>query len=137
MSVLLSEVMKGAGDVGEVRYERTIEVAEPNKQAHPLDGSQGLSLVDGSECCRVHGDMSLLDDHPKVFDLGYRKGTLLKLQVQVVVLKSLENLLHPFLVFDCSGRVDKEVIYVDDEPSFCGDHAFLPRWIYTGDITTC
>jgi hypothetical protein len=41
----------------------------------------------------------------------------------VVVLKSLENLLCSFLVFCIPGRVNEQVIHIDDEPSFSDEVA--------------
>jgi hypothetical protein len=69
------------GDDGEVGNESMIEVTEANKRAYPLDRGRGVPLVNGSELCRVHGDVSLLDDHSEVFYLRHRKGALLGLQV--------------------------------------------------------
>jgi hypothetical protein len=36
----------------------------------------------------------------------------------MVILKALENLLRPLPVLVVPGRVDEQVIHVDDEPSF-------------------
>jgi hypothetical protein len=62
--------------------------------------------------------MSLFDDHSEVFHLGYRERAFLKLQVQMVVLEPLENLLRSFLVLSLPGRVDEQVVHINDEPPF-------------------
>jgi hypothetical protein len=71
----LGEVMEGTIDIGEVGDEPSIEITKANKRAYPLDRGWRLPLVNGGEFCRVHGNVSLLDDHSEVLYLGYRKGS--------------------------------------------------------------
>jgi hypothetical protein len=73
--------VEGAGDVGEVGDEPSIEITEANKRAYPLDRGGRLPLVNGGEFCGVHGDVSLLNDHAEVLYLGYHKGAFFKFQV--------------------------------------------------------
>jgi hypothetical protein len=76
VDVLLGEVVEGTSDIGEVGDEPSIEITKTNKRAYPLDRGWRLPLVNGSEFCGVHGNMSLRDDHSKVLYLGYCKGAL-------------------------------------------------------------
>jgi hypothetical protein len=67
--------------------------------------------------------MSLLNDHSEVLNLWYCKSTLLQLQVQVVVLESLENLLCSFVVFSLPSQEDEQIVHVNDEPPFSDEVA--------------
>ena len=70
---------------------------------------------------RVHGKGSGFNDHSKVLHFADCEGTFLELEVEVELLHTLKDSLGVCSVFCVIVRVDKEVIHIDDKPSFC-DH---------------
>ena len=61
------------------------------------------------------------------------KGAFLELEVEIKLLHALKGSLGAFGVFDVIVGVDKEVVHVDDKPTFCNHvmervgHALLAR----------
>ena len=65
--------------------------------------------------------MARFDDHSKVFDLISGGFAFFEFQVKVQLGHALEDTFGTFLMEGGVGGIDKEVIHIDDEPSF-GDH---------------
>jgi len=121
LEVFLSEVDEEAGDVRVVGDEPSVEVGKAKEGAYVLDFCRGWPFGDSVKLDRVHGKLTGFNDHSEVFYLVSGEFAFLKFEVQIEFSHALEDALGVF--FMCSGvrGEDKEVIHVDDEPSFC-DH---------------
>jgi len=65
--------------------------------------------------------LTRFDDHPEVFYFVGGELAFFEFEMQIQFGHSLENAFGAFLVGGCVWGEDKEVVHVDDEPSF-GDH---------------
>ena len=81
--VLLREVDERASDVRVAGNELSIEVGEAEEGMHIFDFSQGGPACNAVELNRIHGQLSWLDDHPKIFNFISGKFALFKLQMEI------------------------------------------------------
>jgi len=121
LEVFLGKVDEGTGDVGVVWDESTVEVGKAKEGAYVLNLSWGWPLGDAIEFDWVHGQLTGFDNHSEVFYLICGEFAFLKFEVQIEFSHALEDTFGAFLMSSRVGGEDKEVVHVDDEPSFC-DH---------------
>ena len=119
--VLLGEINKGAGDVGVVRNKASVEIGKAEERADIFHLGWGRPACDPVEFNWVHGQLTGFNDHSKVFYLVSGKLAFLEFQMKVKYSHSLQDMLGAFLMEGGVGGVDKEVIHIDDKPSF-GNH---------------
>jgi len=120
-TVFLGEVNEGAGDVGVVGDEATVEIGKAKEGADILDFLGSGPLGDAIEFDGVHGELTGFDDHTKVFNLGGGEFTFFEFKMEVEFHHTLQDTLSTFLVGGGVGGEDEEIIHVDNEPTF-GDH---------------
>jgi hypothetical protein len=58
-----------------------VEVAEAQKALDLFDCGRALPISNALDLYRVHLDMAIAHDHPKIFDLSLGEETFLRLQV--------------------------------------------------------
>jgi len=118
LKILFGEVDEGTGDIGVVRDESTVEVGKAEEGAYVLDFSGCWPFGNSIEFDGIHGELTWFDNHSKVFHLVSGEFALLKFEVQIQLGHSLEDTFGAFLVGSSVGGEDKEVVHVDDKPSF-------------------
>ena len=121
MEVLFSEVDEGTGDVGVVGNESTVEIGKAKEGAYVLDFSGGWPFGDFIKLDRVHGELTRFDNHSEVFHLVHGEFAFFELEVQVKFGHTLKDTFDTFFMSSGIGREDKEVIHINDKPSF-SDH---------------
>jgi len=114
LEVFLSEVDEGAGNVGVVGDKPTVEVGKAEEGAYIFDF--GGSWPFGNSV-----KLAWFDDHSEVFYLVCGEFTFLEFEMQVKFGHTLENTFGAFFMCLSIRGENKEVVHVDDEPSF-GDH---------------
>ena len=119
--VLLGEVEEGAGDIGIVRDESSVEVGETKERADVFHLGWGWPTCDAVELDGVHGQLAGFHDHAEVLDFVGGELALFKLQMKVEFGHVLEDAFRAFFMEGGVGGVDKKIIHIDDEPSF-GNH---------------
>ena len=82
-TVFLSEVDEGAGDVGVIRDEATIEVGKAEEGADILDFLGSGPLSDAIEFDWVHGKLAGFDDHAEVFNFSGGEFAFLEFEMEV------------------------------------------------------
>ena len=119
--ILFGEIEEQASDVGVVGDEAAVEVGEAKERADILHLGWGRPTGNPIEFYWVHGQLTRPDDHAEVFDLIGGEFTFFELQVKVELSHVLQNAFSAFLMEGGVGRIDEEIVHVDDEPSF-GNH---------------
>ena len=119
--VFLGEIEKWVSDHRIVGNEPTVEVGKAKEGSYILDFSWGWPGGDAIEFDWVHSKLTGFHDHSKVFYLRDIKLAFLKLQVEVEFSRVLEDVMGLFFMGLWVGGGDKEVVHIDDEPSF-SDH---------------
>ena len=79
MAALLHQVKEGAGNIGEVENEPSVEVGKAHKRANIFEFLGGGPRVDSIEFNWVHGEFIGMDNHSEVLHFGGGEFTLLKL----------------------------------------------------------
>ena len=116
--VFLGEVQERTDNCGVVGYELLVEVGKAKEGVHILDFGWGRSGGNTIKFDRVHDKLTRFHDHSKVFDFRDIELALLELQVKVKFCHSLEDMTGSLCMGFWVGGGNKEVVYVDDEPSF-------------------
>ena len=119
--IFLGEVKEGVGDSGVVGDELMVEVGKAKERSYVFDFSEGWPSGNTVKLDRVHGKLSGLQNHYKVFDFGDVELAFLKLQVKVQFSHALEDMMGSFFMGRRVRGGDEEVVHIDDELSF-GDH---------------
>ena len=79
------------------------------------------SAGDAVQLYGIHGELTWFDDHAEVFYFGGGKATLLQFEVEVQFCHALEDTFSAFAVGFFVGGENKEVLHINDKPSF-GNH---------------
>ena len=116
--VLLGEIEEGAGDIGVVGDEASVEIGEAKERANVFHLGWGRPACDPIKFDWIHGQLAGFDDHAKIFNLVSGELAFFELQMKVEFCHVLENALRTFLVEGGVRGVDEEIIHVDNEPSF-------------------
>ena len=119
--VLLGKVEEGTSDVGVVGNESTVEVGEPEERANIFHLGWRRPICNAVEFDGIHGQLAGFYDHAEVFYFVGGESTFFELQVKVELSHALQNAFSVFFVEGGVGRVDEEIVHVDDEPSL-GNH---------------
>ena len=119
--MLLDEVDEWLSDVGVVGDKPPVEVGKAKKRPNIPDLFRGGPAGNTIQLYRVHGKLSGFDNHSEVFYFGGGKVTFLQFEMEVQLCHALEDMFGAFVMSVFVRREDKEVVHVDDEPSF-GDH---------------
>ena len=119
--VLHGEVKEGAGNSGVIRYEPAIEVGKAKKGAYIFDFDRGQPGSDAVKLDWVYGKLTRFHDHSEVLDFRDVKLTFFKLKVEVKLSHAVKDMTGSFSMGYRVREDNKEVIHVDDEPSF-NDH---------------
>ena len=90
--------MEGGSNLGKVFDEASIEICEAEKSLDIVDSFGFRPVQDTFDLLWVHAHPLFVDDHPKVFDSGLFKQTLLGFAEKVVLLEALEYFLDDELV---------------------------------------
>ena len=83
--VHLCQGQERLNDVGEVRNELVIEVAEAHEGVYCIDRPRGGPVVDGLKLDRVHRNLSFSNNQSKVFCLGCTKEAFLQFHAKLVL----------------------------------------------------
>jgi len=89
--VLLCQGEEGLDDVGEVRDEFSIKVAEAHERVYCTNRGRRPLFVDGHQFNRVHRDLTFTNDQPKVFCLGCAKDTFLQFYAELMLAQMLKK----------------------------------------------
>ena len=116
--VLLGKVDEWSSDVGIVGNKLSVEVGKAKERPNVLDFFRGGPAGDTIQLYRVHGKLTRFDDHPEVFHFSGGKATFLQFEMEVQFHHALEDVFGAFTMSVFIRREDKEVVHVDDEPSF-------------------
>jgi len=71
LAVLTHEVVQWPGDIGEIRNEGSVKVAEAEEASDILDAGGGRPLRDTVHFDWVHPDGTVADNHPKIFNFPF------------------------------------------------------------------
>ena len=113
--VLLGQVCEGLCKLRIIFDEAAIEVGEPKEATDAADIDQGRPFRDCFYLGIVHFDAISVDEHAKIFYLRFVKGALFRSCEKIVVVESLENLLHLGLVLrQVALGEDHDVVDVDN-----------------------
>jgi len=80
------QVKEQVGVFREVPDELLVEVGEPEEGLHLLLVHQSGPLSDAGNLDWVHGDRVVRDDHSEVLDRGFLELTLVRMEVELVLL---------------------------------------------------
>ena len=98
-----------------------VEIGKAKEGSYVLYFSGGQPGSNAIELDRVHGELTRFHNHSEVFDFGDVELTLFEFQVEVELSHALEDATSLFSVGLGVRGGDKEVVHIDDEPSF-GNH---------------
>jgi hypothetical protein len=87
-------------------------------------------LADTGQLGRIHGYLPKTDDHAEVVDLLSIEGTFLGFQEKGFFADDFKDTVGSFLVFFKGFRKYKNVVHVDDHPSF--SDFFLEGLVHVG-----
>ena len=132
----LGQIMEWSGECGEVRDELLVEVAKSDEGSDCFYRLGGLPLFHGLQFGGIHEYFSICDYQSQVLHFCLIKGTLGQFEVEIFLLHPVEYLFSPFLTcFQGFGK-HKDIIDVNDQPSFrdhvceSGVHEGLEgRWV--------
>jgi len=137
LEVLFCKVDEGAGNVGVVRNESSVEVGKAKEGAYVLDFSWGWPFGNSVKFDGVHSELTRFDNHSEVFYLVSGKLAFLKFEMQVEFSHSLEDALSVLLVSGGIRGEDEEVVHIDNShPSAIMSlkESFMNRWKVAGEL---
>ena len=119
--VYLGEVYEGSGNVGVIGDETSIEIGKAKEGSDVFHLFGGGPTGNTIQFDGVHGELSRFDNHSEIFHLSRGKTTFLQFEMEVQFCHSLKDVFGTFTMGFFVRGEDKEVIHIDDKPSFC-DH---------------
>ena len=99
-------------------YKASIEVGKAKERLDVFDSGGDGPFSNACNFDWVHGKGTRFDDHSKVLDFMHGEGAFFELEIEVKFLHVLKDSLGAGGVVGVVVGVDKEVIHINDEPSF-------------------
>jgi hypothetical protein len=83
--VFLGQIVKGAGDLGEILDESAVEVGKPKETTDVLEVLGSWPVMNGFDLAGIHCYLSLPDDQAQILNLGAFELAFFRTKVKVML----------------------------------------------------